>query len=153
MGGDRSTELVPPTLGSMIDRQSGDQVGYIGPLHGQAGIPHPYLVRTGKVQEHGIQQNVQITKKVDHTLKNQLQFHLPTGASTRSSLPSCSRKSGELRIVLRCAREIHKKYVDYHRARRCQSTKPGYASNSILNHPEDLNEIGRTIRLYTSHCC
>ena len=50
------------------------------------------------MQEHGIQQNVQIAKTVDHTLKNQLQYPLPTRASTRSSLPSCSCKSGQLRI-------------------------------------------------------
>ena len=79
MGGDRSAKLVPPTLSSMIDRQSGDQVGHVGPLHGQAGIPHPNLVRTGKVQEHGIQQNVQIAKTVGFNLKNQLQYSLSTG--------------------------------------------------------------------------
>ena len=44
--GDRSTKLVPPTLDSMIDRQSGYRVGYVGSLHGQAGIMHPILVQT-----------------------------------------------------------------------------------------------------------
>uniref|UniRef100_M4C564 Tf2-1-like SH3-like domain-containing protein n=1 Tax=Hyaloperonospora arabidopsidis (strain Emoy2) TaxID=559515 RepID=M4C564_HYAAE len=34
VGCDRTTKLVPPTLGSVIDRQSSDQVGYVGPPHG-----------------------------------------------------------------------------------------------------------------------
>ena len=105
MGGDRSTKLVPPTLGSMIDRQSGDQVGYVGPLHRQTGIQHPILVQTGKVQECGIQQDVQIAKAVHHALQDQLQHSFPSGTSTRSSLPSFSRKSSQLGVRLTLRRK------------------------------------------------
>ena len=76
--------------GRMIDRQSGDQVGYVGPLHGQAWMPHFNLVQTEKVHEHVIQQDVQISKTVDHAFKNQLQYPLPSKTSTRLSLPSFS---------------------------------------------------------------
>ena len=48
VGGDLRTKMVPPTLDSTIDRQGGDQVGYVGPLHGQAEIPHSSLIRTGE---------------------------------------------------------------------------------------------------------
>ena len=34
VGCDRRTKLVPTTLGSVIDRQGSDQVGYVGPPHG-----------------------------------------------------------------------------------------------------------------------
>ena len=77
VGSDRSTKLVPSTLGSMINQQSGDEVGHVCPLHGQARIPHPNLVQTGKVQENGIQQDVQIAKTVDHALQDQLQYYFP----------------------------------------------------------------------------
>ena len=101
--GDRSTKLVPPSLGSMIDPLSGDKVGYVGPFHGQAGKPLPIPVQTGKVQEHGSQKDVQIAKTVDHALQEQLQHSVPSGTSTISSLPFFSHKSiqHEVRLTLR----------------------------------------------------
>ena len=40
-------------FGGMVDRQSGDQVVYVGPLRGQTWIPHFNINRTVEVQKYG----------------------------------------------------------------------------------------------------
>ena len=63
---DGAAVLVAPRLGGIQHGQRCGQIGDVYTLPSKPGVPDPALIHSGKMQEEGIQQDIEIAMSVNH---------------------------------------------------------------------------------------
>ena len=97
---DRSTVLVSPRFSSVRLIQGRGQVGKVGTLVTQAGIPHPLLIGSREMHKERIEKDIQIAMTLDHTLEDEFQDGFSAGSRSRTSLFAFTGECFQRRITI-----------------------------------------------------